>query len=233
MICNLFVSNPSSVYAFRIVVTMAGSELLESESSLTHLLCGTAALLAVSIGASCRPGANRVWKSELAKLLMCPCFKPREESRNLAAFKALHNVLRLMTRVKIQRQGGHLVEAERAIGNDHFVGRIDDLFLLSDDLVLIEYTTTFYPHKAIDAALSAGYLIFEEKLEPLKTFVVTPRERHMISAALVHTTWNAVSNSAVKTMLDADETNSMRLANVDSGLCDFCARRCRDRRFSH
>lgn len=169
---------------------------------------------------------EKPWKSEVANLLLCPFFKARNDYRNLASAKACHSVLRVAARIKVQERGGHLIGSERRIANDFYVGRTDDEFLLNEDLVPVEYTGTLRPQKTIDAALTAAHLMFEEELRPIKAYVVTPQGWHPIPVNLVHVTWDAVP-SVIKMIVKGNEEDLKALANVDSGLCGFCIRRCR------
>ena len=107
---------------------------------------------------------NKVWKSLLAKRLVFPAYKPsRAEPGRMEVYRAMHEQVRLQSRMKMIEMGWQLLDTEVPIENSIFKGKIDDIFKNGNAILAAEYVSSPFPKadKLLDAAISAGFLRFE------------------------------------------------------------------------
>lgn len=78
----------------------------------------------------------KIWKSILAKKLICPVFKSYEaDPAKIRVFDATHELTRLDGRIKMAGIGWSLRDTEVPVENHIYKGRIDDVFARENEIL--------------------------------------------------------------------------------------------------
>ncbi|MCJ7767145.1 hypothetical protein MUP79_01975 [Candidatus Bathyarchaeota archaeon] len=166
---------------------------------------------------------RKIWKSILAKRLLCPAFQPQKtySAPRMEMYRVEHEETRLQYRMKVFDEGLYVTYSEMPIENDVFKGRIDDIVEKPGCVRVVEYSSSSSPRgdKMLDTAISAGYLKYECEVDA-EAVLVAKDEIIPIPDELIERTWKMIQDFAKISSLD--DESLLQYANNASGLCNFC-----------
>lgn len=89
----------------------------------------------------------KIWKSILAKLILCPAFQPQRaySPSRMEMYRVEHEQIRLQYRMKMISEGWRVTYCEMPLENDIMKGRIDDIIEKSDCILAVEYSSSSSP----------------------------------------------------------------------------------------
>jgi len=164
----------------------------------------------------------KIWKSLLAKKLVCPAYRPaRADPSRMEVFRAMHEQIRLEYRIKMKSLGWQLLDSGVPIENSLFKGRIDDLFTNGSKVLVVEYVSSLFPRadKLYDTALSTAFLRFENGVDA-EGAVFSREEITQVPNFLIDQTWKMVKS--LPKLLNLNNEGLLEFANPESGLCSYC-----------